>query len=96
MYFVQHHHTIMTTEKQKKYLMTAPPPLETVIAMLVLAGVALYTFPSMEKIDELAQPEIFTQRLFPQYMSLGALVYIRLLFAIFCFGFTAKIFLSKG
>jgi hypothetical protein len=85
-----------TAEKEKKHLMKAPPPLEAVISMSVIAGVALYTFPSMEKIDELAQPEIFTQRLFPEYVSLGALVYIRLLFAIFCFGLTARMLLTKA
>lgn len=85
-----------TADKGKIYTMKAPPPIEAVGLMATLGCLALLAFPSMQTIDEIAEPEIFTKRLFPEYVSLSALIYIRLMFALLCLAVTTDAVLSKG
>jgi hypothetical protein len=75
----------------------APPPLEAVASMVLVGIVALIAFPSMSAVDEIAKPEIFTNVLFPSYVSLSTVLYIRGGFALICFATTCySLFLSKG
>lgn len=86
----------MAADKGKIYVTKAPPPIEAVGLMVMVGCLALLAFPSMQTIDELAKPEIFTKRLFPGYVSLGSLIYIRLMFALLCLAVTTDSVLGKG
>jgi hypothetical protein len=75
----------------------APPPSMAIAAMVLIGSLAIRAFPSMNSVDEVARPEVFTNRLFPSIISIPALLYIRTCFALLCFAATGyKLFLSPG
>lgn len=75
----------------------APPPTMAVAAMVLIGAIAIRAFPPMSSVDEVAKPEVFTNRLFPSIISLPALLYIRTCFAILCLAATCfKLFFSPG
>ena len=72
---------VTTTDKEKAVLQSAPAPLHTHIILGCFLAVFVYTFPSLESIDEVATVEILTRRVFPELLSLEGLVLVRLFFA---------------
>ena len=72
-----------TAEQSKDYVTQAPPPLSAVISILAFIGLALARFPSLESIDQIATVELFSRRIFPQLVSMDALILIR--FSFFAF-----------
>ena len=80
-----------------KLVHDAPPPTMAIAAMVLIASVAIRAFPSLHSVDEVARPEVFTNRRFPSIISLPALLYIRTCFALLCLSATCfKLFLSPG
>jgi len=78
-------------------LTSSPPPLHAVVLVGALIGLFLATFPSVETLDQDATVQVFTNRIFPEAMSLAALAYIRLAFALFIFTVTIHTtFFGKG
>ena len=68
------------TEK-KEVLSSAWPPFHTQILIGIFIACFVSTFPSLESIDEVATVETFTRVLFPEYLSVQSLAYIRLALA---------------
>ena len=60
----------------------APPPVSAVISMAFFLCLSLYYLPN----DTVVPPELFVNRVFPEYMSVEALLYLRGFFALVCFG----------
>jgi hypothetical protein len=89
--------TTATSAVPNKLVHDAPPPAMAVASMVLIASLAILAFPPMRSVDEVARPQVFTNRLFPSYISLPTLLYIRTCFAILCFAVTSfKLFLSPG
>uniref|UniRef100_A0A7S2YHD4 Uncharacterized protein n=1 Tax=Entomoneis paludosa TaxID=265537 RepID=A0A7S2YHD4_9STRA len=63
---------------EKKVLTSAPPPWHSVLLMVTFGAVFIYLMPSLEKLDEAATVETFTRVLFPEYLDLYTMAYIRL------------------
>ena len=78
---------------KQMHVMKAPPSPSAVASVILFASVALYLFPSIEEIDHIASAEALSERIFPEYVSLDSLVFVRSIFAFFCLFITAtKIF----
>lgn len=60
----------------------APPPMSAVVSIVVFIGVAIYYLPTGTDVP----PEIFVNRVFPEYLSVEAMLFIRAFFALVCFG----------
>lgn len=71
-----------------RILSSAWPPTHSQLLVASLAAVFLWTFPSLESIDEVATVETFTHVLFPEYLSVQSLAYIRLALAMVPFSTT--------
>ena len=69
-----------------KVLAYAPPPYHTVAILVCFSSVFLHFLPSLESIDEIATVETFTKRIFPDYMSIQTLGWVRLVIAAIIFG----------
>jgi hypothetical protein len=67
---------------------SAAPPLHSVVLVAICMVTFLAILPSADQLDHQATIQVFTNRVFPNAMSLAALAYIRLLFALFIFGVT--------
>jgi hypothetical protein len=76
---------------------TAPPPWHTVAVLGIMTLIFITSFPSWQDVDQAATIETFTHRVFPQYMSLGALAYTRLLCCLLIWGTTIEcVFFGDG
>lgn len=60
----------------------APPHLSAVISIGAFVGISTFYFPTTTTV----QPDIFVNRVFPDYMSVEVLLYLRGFFALVCFG----------
>ena len=78
---------IMSTKKDDsaKPLQSAPPPWHSVALVGFLIAVFSAMLPSLEAIDHDATVETFTNRKFPDYISLQVLGWIRCAFAFLAF-----------
>jgi hypothetical protein len=65
------------TEVKKNDVTSAPPPLPAVATVAGCLGLCAWNFPSLESIDNVATPELFTRRVFPSLLSLEGLILIR-------------------
>jgi hypothetical protein len=75
----------------------APPPGLAVAAAVLIAALAISAFPSLESVDAVAKPKVFTKRLYPSYLILPTLLHIRTAFALLCFAVMSyESFLSPG
>lgn len=70
------------SDKKKVYATKHPPPVHSVVTMLVMVAFFVPCFPSFEAIDKVATVETFTNRVFPDLVSLELLVYTRAAFAL--------------
>jgi hypothetical protein len=70
-----------TTKENTSVLTSAPPPLHSVFAIGILSAVFVNYLPSVESLDEAAKVETFTRVIFPDYMNVYSLAYLRLLIA---------------
>ena len=59
----------------------APPPVSAVLTVILFVSTALYFFPEFDHPD----PTIYTQRVFPNLISVEVLLYARLFFTAVCF-----------
>ena len=75
-------------ETKGEVLSSAWPPLHTQILVGMFAAFFVARFPSLESIDEVATVETFTRVLFPEYLSVRSLAYIRLALAMVPFSTT--------
>ena len=69
-------------ERKKKALTSAPPPWHSVLLIVVMGGFFVATLPSLDTLDEAATMETFTQIVFPEYLTLWSLAWIRMAIAI--------------
>jgi hypothetical protein len=92
--FIAHH----TTHASSMLTSTAAaPPLHSVALVATCIVTFLAILPSADQLDQEATIQVFTKRVFPNDMSLAALAYIRLIFALFIFGVTFHTtFIGKG
>ena len=60
----------------------AIPPMSAVISIAIFVGVAIYYLPTGKDV----RPEIFVNRVFPEYLSVEAMLLVRGFFALVCFG----------
>jgi len=67
----------MSTARQVEVLVHAPPPLPIVALVGVIAAVFASTFPSPDIINQDATVQTFTNRVFPDLLSLKQLGWIR-------------------
>jgi hypothetical protein len=67
---------------QEAPLKEAPPPWHSVALLVAFLAFCVATLPSLASLDEVATLSTFTSRIFPQYLSLKQLAYIRLWFAL--------------
>ena len=96
-------HTNMTTTKTSPSSATmtpplsAPPPWQAVATLVAITAVFVHCFPTLEEIDRYATMDTFTNRVFPQYLSLQGLAIVRTLFALLVFGHSFhSVFLFSG
>jgi len=76
---------------------SAPPPLLSVLLIGVFVAASLAVLPAIETLDQDASVQMFTNRVFPEAMSVSALAYVRLAIAIFIFALTFHTtFIGKG
>jgi hypothetical protein len=61
---------------------SAPPPLHTLALVGLLLSTSIYYFPSIESIDAIATPATFANVIFPEFLSVHQVGYIRLTFAL--------------
>lgn len=86
-----------TTEERREYVTNAPPPLPAVALVGVLILVCANRFPSLESIDDIATPDLFMNRVFPDILSLEALIAIRVAFFLLAAAVTLQVtFFSDG
>ena len=78
------------------HVMKAPPSPSAVASVILIASVALYLFPSIEEIDHIASAEALSERIFPEYVSLDSLVFVRSIFAFFCLFITTMNIFGPG
>jgi hypothetical protein len=71
----------MSNEETKPLTTFAPPPLSAAVSIVAFAAVAIYYFPEFDHPD----PTIFTNRVFPNVLSVTTLIALRAVFA--CIGF---------
>jgi hypothetical protein len=62
-------------------LASAPPPCHSVLTWIFFVALFSYLVPSLDKLDEVANVETFTHRVFPEWISVDQLGIIRLSFA---------------
>lgn len=63
-------------------LKDAPPPWHSVALLVAFLAFCVATLPTLWSLDEAATLKTFTSRVFPQYISLKQLAYIRLFVAL--------------
>lgn len=63
----------------------APVPWHTQVTIGGMLSFFVYTFPSLDSIDEVARVETFSKIIFPEYMSLEFVTFVRLLFSFIIF-----------
>jgi hypothetical protein len=68
------------TAESKPLTTFVPPPLSAVVSIAGFVSVALYYFPSIEDPDA----SVFTDRVFPEILSIKALLCLRLCFTLIC------------
>ena len=71
-----------TRIETKAPLTSAPPPWHTIATLGAIMSVFAYTLPSLENIDQVAKVDAFTTVLFPEFMNVHAVAYLRLLIAL--------------
>lgn len=69
-------------EKIKAALKSAPPPWHTVATVGAMLGIFSLLLPSWQEIDQVAKVENFTNVVFPEWMNIYTIVYVRLLVAL--------------
>ena len=70
----------------------APPPVSAVLTIVLFVSTALYYFPEFDHPD----PDVYTQRVFPDLISVEVLLYTRVFFTVVCFyGFIMAWFLPN-
>ena len=69
---------------QKPLSSFAPPPLSALVSALIFVGASIYYFPNMN--EGSYDATLFTQRVFPEYVSESAILAIRAFFALICLG----------
>lgn len=78
-------------------LRSAPPPWHAVALVALMAAIFVRSLrPAMQTIDEVAVLETFSRRLFPEHISLDALIAIRAAFAIFIIGVSIQMIFYGG
>ena len=81
----------------KQYPTSAPPPFHSIALVGLFLVVFLAILPSAEQLDQYAAIQVFTHRVFPQVLSVAALAYTRLFFALFIFAVSFHTtFIGKG
>jgi len=63
-------------------LTSAPPPIHSVAVLGIFLALFVYYLPTLDSIDEVATVETFTRVLFPHYMTLKTVGFIRLAIAL--------------
>lgn len=63
-------------------LTAAPPQWHTLSTWVAVVAVCVACFPSNESIDELATVENFSTVVFPEFLDLQSVIYIRLLISL--------------
>ena len=66
----------------------APPPMSAVLTILMFVSASLYNFPYATIFDSNNpenNPNVFTNRVFPELVSVPTLINIRLVFTLICF-----------
>lgn len=58
----------------------APPPLHAQALVAGFVAFFVYTFPSLESVDEIATQDTFSKVLYPEYMTVATVAYARLFF----------------
>lgn len=78
-------------------LTSAPPPWHSVAALGLLSSVFAGIVPSWESVDRVAKVETFTNIVFPEYMDVATLAYVRLYICL-SIAFTSfyLLFIHKG
>ena len=78
-------------------LTSAPPPIHSIALVGLFLAVFLAILPPAEQLDKYATVQVFTHRVFPQIISVAALAYTRLFFALFIFTVSFHTtFIGKG
>ena len=76
------------SSKDKVYVSHAPPPFHSVITLISLSAFFVAFLPTWEAVDKVATMDAFTNRVFPDLVSLRLLIYIRVSFCILVFSIT--------
>lgn len=63
----------------------SPVPWHTQVTIGGMLSFFVYTFPSLDSIDEVARVETFSNIIFPEFMSLEFVTFVRLLFSFIIF-----------
>jgi hypothetical protein len=66
--------------KDREYVTHAPPPMQSIVVLTAMLSVFLACLPTWEAIDTVATIDTFTNRVFPDLVSLEMLIYIRAAF----------------
>jgi hypothetical protein len=74
----------------------APPPGHSLALMVVFVSVFLASLPSLEDIDRIATVETFTDRAFPNVVSVKLLAWIRIGYAALIFGTSLLVAMGEG
>jgi len=103
----QHQKSIRSSSMSKKeddekkstttILQSAPPPWHAVASWVLICSISIACLPSSELLDQVATPETFTNRVYPDYVSIETLVYTRLAIVIMMIAVTLySIFFRSG
>lgn len=72
-----------TKKAREQHVWTAPPPWHSVLLVVVFLAIFVKLLPSFESLDQQAATvETFTKRLFPNHVSLKALVVLRIVLTV--------------
>ena len=74
--------TTSVTSKDKEYVTHAPPPIHSIFVLSGMVAVFCAGLPTWEAIDTVATSGTFTNRVFPDLVSLQMLIYIRAAFGL--------------
>jgi hypothetical protein len=84
------------SSSNKDVLKAAPPPGHSLALMVVFVSIFLANLPSLEDIDRIATVETFTDRAFPNVVSVEMLAWIRIGYAALIFGTSLMVAMGEG
>ena len=85
-----------TTPLIPPVLTSAPPPWHAVVLLMSMVSLFVSLLPSLESLDQRATMQTFSNIIFPNYLSLQHVAYIRLSMATIIFALSTQTMLGPG